>query len=448
VSAARINTLEPATISALARVEAEVRLLVIRPGEAEFAPVWSEVDAVLDRMIAVQPRLLRQDVDPVLEADRMAGLGAELGIAPKDLKDYGAVVVQVTASTGARTRVVDLIDVADFDRDALGRGRMGAFRGEQAIATAIVDATSRDRPVVCATSGHGELPVRAADGASDWSALAARLDREGFAIEDIGVVSAGVPDYCRVLAVVGPTYPLSADEALAVDHYLGAGGRLLLAIAAGPDTENELPPTGLELVIDGFGIGVPRAVAIDRDPAGAVGVDGFRVVDAYGEHPITASFRGRRVTVWQRPRALLVGGGDDGARATALVSTSPRGWGETERPVPMTTEADGDDLPGPIAVAAAAERADARVVVFGSEHGLYADLATQGLGGNQTLALASIAWLAGRTAHVEVGDKTPEQLRLVMTSAQRTTTFVVCVLVIPFGFAFAGGLLWRRRRRG
>lgn len=449
LSAERVNTLEATTRAALDQVEVPVRLLLIRPGEAEFAPVWDEVDTVLDRMIDAQPRLSRQDVDPTLQADRMRALAFELGIVPKDLKDYGAVVVQA----GTRTRIVDLIEVAELDHDALGQGRMRAFRGEQAIASAIADATRRDRPVLCATSGHGELPVRAGDGASDWSALAAHLDREGVAVEDIGVVSAGVPAYCRVLAVIGPTFPLSPDEALAVDRYLNEGGRLLLALGAGGaggEGLDSLPPSGLELVVDGFGITLPRAIAVDRGPEVSLGdqIDSFRVVETYGAHPITSAFAGRRVTVWQRPRALLVGAGEGGAEAVALVSTSPAGWGETELPVPMSTRADPDDLPGPVAIAAAAWRDDARVVVLGSEHALYSELAARGIGGNQTLAASAVLWLAGADARVDVGDKTPEQLRLMMTSSQRTTTFVACVLVIPFGFALVGGLVWRRRRRG
>ncbi|HUH02446.1 MAG TPA: Gldg family protein, partial [Kofleriaceae bacterium] len=445
LSAERVNTLEATTRRALAQVETPVRLLVIRPGEAEFAPVWAEVDTVLDRMIDAQPRLSRQDVDPTLQADRMRALAVELGIAPKDLKDYGAVVVQA----GTRTRIVDLIEVAELDHDALGHGRMRAFRGEQAIASAIADATRRDRPILCATSGHGELPVRAGDGASDWSGLATHLDREGVEVEDVGVVSAGVPAYCRVLAVVGPTFPLSPDEALAVDRYLRDGGRLLLALGTGGDGPEPLPPSGLELVVDGFGVTFPRAIAVDRGPEVALGdlIDSFRVVETYGAHPITSAFAGRRVTVWQRPRALLVGTGEGGAQALALVSTSPAGWGETELPVPMTTRADESDLPGPVAIAAAAWRGDARLVVLGSEQALYSELAARGIGGNQTLASSAVLWLAGADARIDVGDKTPEQLRLVMTSGQRSMTFVACVLVIPLAFALVGGLVWRRRRR-
>ncbi len=454
-SAAGSNSLDPVTRGVLARVDAPVDLLVIRPGEAEFAPVWAEVDRVVDRMLVRQPLLSRRDLDPSLEPDRARSLADEFAIAPADLVDYGAVVVQ----SGDRRRVVDLIDLAQFERDAVGAGKLQTFRAEAAIASAVAEVTWRDRAVVCATVGHGELPAHA-DGGDDWSGLAARLEREGMAIEEVGSLAGGVPAYCRVLLVFAPTDALPADDALAVKRYLDARGSVLLFASAEISTDGDqprLPVTGLELVLEPLGITLPQAVAVDPSPDASVGVPGaFRVTHGYGDHPISAAFRDRRVSVWQLPRVVgAAPSPEDGAHDACLVETTKGGWGETDLArAGASTAADADDLPGPACIAAAGwdDRTGGRAVVFGSAVPFTAAAAKRGLTAGEPLAASAALWLAGRDrvsgSLARVGDKTPEQLRLVMSSGERTGTFVFCVLIIPLLFAAAGAIAWRIRRRG
>ncbi len=348
-----------------------------------------------------------------------------------------------------------LIDLARFERDAVGAGKLQTFRAEAAVASAIAEVTWRDRAVVCATVGHGELPERAASG-DDWSGLAARLEREGMALEEVGSLDAGVPAYCRVLVVFAPTQALSADEALAVKRYLDARGSVLLFASAELSPDAHLLPTGLELVLEPLGLALPQAIAVDPSPEAAVGVPGaFRVTHGYGDHPISAAFRDRRVSVWQQPRVVAPTSAEDGAHATCLVETTSGGWGETELArAGASTAADAGDLPGPACIAAAGwnDRTGARAVVFGSAVPFTAAAAQRGLTAGEPLAASAALWLAGRDraagSLARVGDKTPEQLRLVMTSRERTGTFVFCVLVIPLLFAGAGAAAWRIRRRG
>jgi ABC-2 type transport system permease protein len=448
---ARVNSLDPATARVLDRVDRPIELLVIPPGEPAFDDVWRQVDRVVDRMLRRQPLLVRRDVDPSLEPERMVALAREFGISGKDLVDYGAVVVQA----GDRRRVVDLIDVAEVEPDELGVGSIGRLHAEEAIGIAIAEVSSVDRPIVCATGGHGELPPRPEPSAeADWSALAARLEREGMVIEEVGALSAGVPSYCRVVAMIGPRLPLSPDEVLAVDRYLAADGRLLLVASALLDPRDDpprLPATGLELVLDGYGLSLPQAIAVDPDADHAVGrlPGAFRVVSSYGDHPISAPYRGRRFTVWQLPRVVEVAP-PDGVSGGPLVETSAAGWGETDLArVGASTSPDGADLAGPVAIAAAvAQPGRGRIAVFGSARSLSSALIDRGLGAGDALAADAVTWLVGRERQLGVGDKTPEQLRLVMTDGERAQVFVLCVVLIPLGFAAAGGIAWWRRRRG
>ncbi len=454
-------------------------------------------------MVQAQPALRVRRIDPALAPERVDALAAELALPVADLAEGGAVIFQ----QGTRRRAVDLLDVAGFDIDDLGAGTLARFRAEEAFATAIAELVDSDRPVVCHTTGHGELPlgdpddvagdasggmagVEGAEGVVHWRPLAERITREGARLEAVSDLEAGVPEHCRVLVVAGPTRPLSSREAQAVDGYLTRGGRLLLALSTAIEPTGataRMPATGLELVLAPYGIQMPQAVVVD--PAAAVaGPTQWLTATGYGDHPIVSSFAGRRFTLWLTPRAVLAAevepdaepngepdgsdgspgaepdtepdgrgqqatrpaGGTAGVRTAVLVQSSAQGWAETDLGSVLLGEpvrADAD-LAGPVPVAAAAEAmtTGARVVVFGSAVSLSSVVADRGA--NELLAAAALAWLSGRTQSLDIGAKTPEQLRLIMTQSQMQQVFVLCVLVLPGALTLLGGLLWWRRRRG
>lgn len=465
VSAQRTNSLEPRTREILDAVDAPVDVLVVSAGLELLAGVQDEVDRVLARMARAQPRLRVRRMDPALAPERVQALAAELALPPVDLAEGGAVIFQ----RGERRRAVGLLDMAGFDIDDLGAATLDRFRAEEAFATALAELVDGDRPILCHTTGHGELPmawpgngagdageVIAPDGDLHWGGLARRIERDGARLEAVASLGAGVPGHCRVLVIPGPARPLSAREAQAVARYLDRGGRLLLALAGGIDTaraEPRMPATGLELVLAAYGIHVPQAVVLD--PAGAVaGPARWLTSDGHGAHPITSSFRGRRFTLWLAPRAVIPAEPEiPDARAAVLVQSSGQGWAETDLGAlvlgePAPDERDGGELAGPVPVAMAAEApgTGARVVVFGSAVSLSAAVADRGA--NELLAASALAWLGGVSQRLDIGAKTPEQLRLVMDRGQMLQVFVLCVVALPGVFALGGGLLWWRRRRG
>ncbi len=470
VTAARVHTLDAGTERVLAGVEEPVEMLVIRPGLESFEPVYRQLDRLLDRMTDAQPLLHRRNLDPALEPERARAMAAEFAVSLDDLIDGGAVLFQVDG----RRRAVDILDMASFDRDDLGVGAMSSFRAEEAIASALAELTDADRPVLCATRGHGELPMKPAErpGEASWAGLARRAERDGARIEEIGR-AAVVPSYCRVLVVAGPRSPLGADEALAVADYLRSGGSLLLAtrteISSDAEAPFVLPATGLELVLADYGVRLPAAIAVDPDAALELPL-AWRTLDGYGDHPITAAFRGRRVTVWQRPRAVTEDAADADAarsaiRGAVLVQTSASGWAETSLATLLSgARFDAGDLPGPVSIAVAAwsepgpaaasgdsaapRDGEARLVVIGSALSLSSDFAGRGLGANDLFGASAIEWLSRRTRSVAVGDKAPEHLRLLMTDAQRRGAFATVVVAIPLLLGLLGAVVWRMRRRG
>jgi hypothetical protein len=156
------------------------------------------------------------------------------------------------------------------------------------------------------------------------------------------------------------------------------------------------------------------------------------------------------VTVWRWPRVVTIEP-PAGMHATALVSTSPSGWGVRDLVglAEGSVERSDGDASGPVAVAAAISdpESGARLVVLGSAEAMSSEVLGAGAVGNHALASSAIAWLAGTSAELDIGPKTPERVRLIMTDADRQKVFALSVVGLPLAFALLGAaaLAWRRR---
>jgi ABC-2 type transport system permease protein len=447
VSEDRANRLDPRTTAVLETVPEPVVVTVVEPEVDEFMPVYQEVDRLLDEMERVQPLLQRRQVDPVRDEEALGALAADLALAPRVLADAGAVIFEMDG----RRRGVDLLDLAQFGKDALKQGRITRFSAEEAFARALAELAAPERSLACATSGHGEMSLEPAPEADrpHWGAVAERLRRSGIAVEEVGDVAGGVPARCTALVVAGPEVPLGPDAALAIDSYLQKRGRLLVAAADVP-VGGTLPATGLELVLAERGVSLPQAVVVDPSSelelplawATTTGYDQF--------HPVTAAFRGRRLTVWQHPRAVARAPSDQWIY-TPLVSAGPAAWAESDLAALFAgrdvAAGPGDGI-GLTDVVAASSGAGSRIVVVGSATSPSSQLAGRGIGAADALVASAVAWLVSRPNAVYVAARAPEHVRLIMTPRERGAVFAVCVVLLPLLAAGLGALLWWRRRRG
>jgi len=440
-TSAGVYTLEPGTRELLAEVRAPVTLLVLTAGRPEFADLYDEVLELVRRFqVAAPPGMVRVDsLDPALDPGRIEALAGDLALSPEELAGGGAVVV----TSGGRTRAVALLDMAAFT-DAGDGGRLAWFRGEEALAAALLEVTDPDRPAVCFATAHGELPLDAEEGDVDITRLVATLGRDGFASQPLSSFLSTVPASCAVLAIVGPRRPLSADEAKVVAAHLARGGRVLLAAGEGT--------VGLEEALHARGVELHQAIVVD--PEAEIGAPGvWATLNGYGDHPVAAGFRGRRLTIWHQPRWVATRPAGP-VSAWPLVQSSPGSWAESapspgqlrSRTAPSQGDARG---PLPIAVAAEDNTSGARLVVFGAARSFATGELERNGAANDALLSRSVAWLTGRSKRLGIGPKTPEQLRVTLTAAGERRLFWGCVVVLP---ALAGvlgvALVWARRRRG
>ena len=252
----------------------------------------------------------------------------------------------------------------------------------------------------------------------------------------------GAFDRCTIVIVAGPIRELAAEDALALQKFANAGGGVLVAAAARPVPGGpELAATGLEGMLAAEGLALPLAIALDPSLALRELPGSLMIASGYAAHPINAGFADRRRTLWFQPRVVGVTRG-----ARPLVSTTPSGWGETNL-VDKPTK-DDNDLAGPVALAAVA--ANHRVVAIGSAESFSNAALAGGASAGDLWIERVVRWLANRpTSTVDVAARTPDQVRLVMTSGERRAVIALSVAGIPLAWLVLGGavVLWRRRWR-
>ncbi|MEJ7598587.1 MAG: Gldg family protein [Kofleriaceae bacterium] len=435
VSASGRNSLDPATRDVLASLAGPGKLTIVRPTIGALEPVFVEIERVA-KQFAEHAELEVRTVDPAGAPGGLVAVARSAGLVPNDLAIGGAVIVDL----GGRRRVVELPAIATVTRRADEPPAVERLAVEQALAGALAGLSATRTIRACVSSGHAELPLapRPESGA-DWSIVAERLRAEGLVVDEVAIGDA-VPATCDVLVVAGPGTAVTPAEALAIQTYVRAGKALVVA-APSRTLVGGVGATGLEAVLAADGLGLPLAIAIDptlvlRELPGAL-----LIVDGYAEHPINAGFANRRATVWFQPRAVVV---ERGARP--LVSATAESWGE--RDFTASPEKDADDLAGPVAVAAIGK--SGRIVAIGSAESLSTALLSGGASAADLWLARVIRFVTGTgDPAIAVAERTPDQVRLVLTTGQRNAIIALSVGGIPLLWLGLGGLVvwWRRRAR-
>jgi hypothetical protein len=330
----------------------------------------------------------------------------------------------------------------------------GAFRGEEAVTSALIEVTE-DKPAVCyVTKGHGELGVEDASPVRGMSLLSRQLRNRNFEVRplDLATVSE-VPRDASMVFIPGPVTPFSAAENDRLRKYLQErNGRVLVMLDPGRDH-------GLEPVLSEWAIFTPDAELQEPDPARRTtdGDVGLLRLEAK-EHPLTKPLREQNlplVAARLRPARFDEASAPDSTLGVwQLVFSSDAAWGETDparRPPRFDPER---DQPGPVCVVAAAERATGirqgvggaggRLVVVGTSE--IAANSRLDRGGNRAFLTQAAAWLSDRERAVSLPARTGGEYQLTATAAD-FWALALRFALIPLG-VLAVGLavsVWRRR---
>ena len=308
---------------------------------------------------------------------------------------------------------------------------------EQAFTNVLTRLARGAERLVLWLDGHGERKLNGASN-HDLGEFGRQLEHKGFRLNSLNLsLAQEVPRSTGLLVIASPQVDLLPAEVHKVRRHLESGGNLLWLI----DPE---PLRGLAPVAELLGLVLTPGVVVDPDAARLNASPTLAVAAVYGLHPITDGFN--VITVYPQARQINTIDSEEW-RIRPLVEVAPRGCVKTGK-----VEARCDrkrDIPGPVTIASAFERAvgdrQQRVVVVGN--GGFLSNTFIGNGGNRELGLNIVNWLAGDDNLITVHRQGPADGSV---DIDQTTLYLVAfsfLVALPLALVIAGAATWWRRRR-
>jgi len=400
------NTLSAATLDVLKRLEGPVSITAYAlQRDARGEHVHRRIEEFLRPYQRAKPDLTVTFIDP-REQPRAA---AEAGVrAP----------IELVVTYQRRTE------------------RLAEFN-EQALANALLRLARGSERLVLWLDGHGERKLNGPAN-HDLGEFGRQLELKGFRVSGLNLALAQeVPANAALLVVSSPQVPLLDAEVRELRRYLARGGNLLWLI----DAE---PLRGLGQIAEMLGLVLTPGIVADPEAARYGASPALAIAAVYGRHAVTDGFN--LVTVYPQARQIETIENEEW-RSRPLIEVAPRGCvktGKLEGPCDRKR-----DIPGPIIIAAAFERAvgdrQQRVVVVGNGH--FLSNAFIGNGGNRELGVNMVNWLAGDDRMIVVQPREAADDRI---DIDQTTLYLIAfgfLIALPLAFMVTGFAIWWRRRR-
>jgi hypothetical protein len=297
---------------------------------------------------------------------------------------------------------------------------------------------------LCIATGHGE-PDPESDDEAGMGGAKRLLELNGYKVTSVDLLtSAVIPSDCTGLLLAGPTAELGpAAEQIA--KYLDADGRAVVMVDPASTVD-------LSALLAPYRLSIARGIATDPSADAHLPDDPATVV-VRSYQSINPMVRRLPPTLFPAADAIVIGNltGAGGLSVVPTVQAGPRSY--LERRPEHDGYTAGEDVPGPITLAAAADlsRVVSPTKIARSRVALFADVdfATNkfiGTGGNARLFLQAVDWSTLREDLVPLNANIPAYRPLELTSGRTRYAKVLSVGVIPGFFLLAGAWVWAFRR--
>ena len=436
------------TKSALKRLPSPVKIYVFfspttaAPGYEVYGDV---VNLLKEYQFLGGDKMTIEYIDPMRNLGRARELQAKFQFGPEE----NLVIVEMDG----RSKQIGAVDMADYDFLTQVTGdppRLLAFKGEQALTSAIIEVSEPQQRTVYFLQGQGEASP--GEGSS-ISLLTDYIEKQGVRTKPLSLSANGaIPDDAGAVVVAGARYDLPADAAETLGRYWQGSGRILVLLDPDADTpllrgliaSAGITPRNdrvLRTVQLGFATGILRDVAGKFSPVNRV----------------TRRLHGAEAMLPAATCSLDLDERKEGVSVEPMMTAETPFWGETEY---VTDEEKGvrfeeeKDTAAPLVLAAMAERggvADqkldlsaARLVVVGNSEFVVDGSITEP---NLDFVLSSLNWMIDRGHLARIAPKSVRAFNLNLTDAETGQIAMYTLVGIPALAAVAGLVVWWRRRR-
>src|SRR5258707_9697814 len=202
-------------------LKGKMRITVFFP---PTTPITTDVQNLLtEYQYAGKGKVDIEQIDP----ERNLSRAKELFDKYKVVTDEPLLIVDYEG----RNKTVKASEMADIDQSgmALGEGpRVAAFKGEQAITSAMIDLVEGKKKTLGYVLGHKEPPLAEA---SAISVLKTFIENENIQFKELNLLDLdAIPEDVRTVMIIGPQYDFSDREMKVLRTFWDKQGRILLLL--------------------------------------------------------------------------------------------------------------------------------------------------------------------------------------------------------------------------
>jgi hypothetical protein len=357
-----------------------------------------------------------------------------------------------------RNKTVKASEMADIDQSgmAMGEGpRVAAFKGEQAISSAMIDLVEGKKKTLGYVLGHKEPPL--SEG-SAISVLKTFIENENIQFKELNLLDLdAIPEEVKTIMIIGPQYDFSDREMKLLRNFWDKQGRILLVLdpaAKTPKLDGFVNELGIKVNDDRLMVFLRTGIqelALTRDVQGRF----------LGDSPITK----RLADV----RALFLGGTSSltlepdrvraaNIRVEPLIQAEKGYFAETDYNTDNQAKLQADakrDNDKPLTIGAAIEKggsADERVqlnssrlVVVSNSTFVQDNAITQDQQGLDFIS-GSVNWLLSREQLIGIAPKVSKPLTFSLSEDALTRLRWIILVFMPLIPALIGTVIWWQRR--
>ena len=414
-------------------------------------PITADVQNLLtEYQYAGKGKIDVEHIDP----DRNLSRAKELFDKYKVVTDESLLVLDYDG----RNKTVKASEMADVDQSgmAFGEGpRVAAFKGEQAITSAMMDLVEGKKKILGYVTGHKEPSL--SEGTSPISVLKTFIENENIKFQELNLLDLDViPADVKAVMIVGPQYDFSDREMKLLGDFWDKQGRILLLLDPAAKTPrlrgfaNEL---GVKMNDD-------RLMAFLRTGIQELALTRDVQARFLGDSPITKRLADARALFLGGTSSITVG--PDRVRAAnirveQLIQAEKGYFAEKDYNTDdqVKLQADAKQSNASLTIGAAVEKggsADQRVqvnssrlVVVSNASFVQDNAITQDQQGLDFVS-GSVNWLLSREQLIGIAPKVPKPLTFSLNEeALRRLRWFILVF-IPLVPALIGTMVWWQRR--
>jgi ABC-2 type transport system permease protein len=345
----------------------------------------------------------------------------------------------VIVESGDRFRVIKADDLVTVGYDySTYQQRLESIDIEPQVTNALRYVEGEGTVVVYAVTGHDEIPLT--------DAIAKQVKMAGYDAAELDLLKEDVPEDAAALLLAAPSRDYTGDEARKARDYLKNGGKALLTASYTPE---KMP--NFEALLEDYGVSFGADIALDANPRNAAGGQRQMLLPDYAEHEITRTLRNGNGVVCLYGSTIFERTGlvKSSVLIEPLLTTSSDSYAKNVRSgaQSLTIEREDGDKAGPFDVSVAITDGDTKIAAIGAMTVLDGSLNAYAAGGNATLIVNSLNWLAGAGQGVYIPPKSADSGRYVtINDLAGRILGLSAVIILPLLILITGGCVWAGRR--